>query len=167
MRASIRGVYLVVLLLVSSAPSAAAQAPARGAEGRQPGVRAERRFEAGMARLVQRRLQLTDGQIRQLAESNRRFARQRQELFQQERTVRRALRRELAAGDGAAQARVATLLDRLIDVQRERLELVAAEQRDLAGFMTSVQRAKYLELQEQLRRRVDGAVRGGGRRGEQ
>jgi len=165
MREGVRRAYLVLVLLAAGALPVVAQAPGRGGEGLPPGARAERRFEAGMARVVQRRLQLSAGQMRQLRESNRQFARQRQELFQRERTVRRALRRELAAGDGAAQARVATLLDQLIDVQRQRLALVAAEQRDLAGFMTPVQRAKYLELQEQLRRRVEGAVQGGGREG--
>lgn len=53
-----------------------------------------------------------------------------------------------------AKERVAAALDRLLQVQRSRLDIVAEEQRDLAAFMTPVQRARYAALQEQLRRRV-------------
>jgi hypothetical protein len=53
-------------------------------------------------------------------------------------------------------------------VQRRRLDLAAEEQRELATIMTPVQRARYLALQETVRRRTDEMRRrrgGGARRG--
>jgi hypothetical protein len=57
-------------------------------------------------------------------------------------------------------------------VQRRRLELATEEQRELAAIMTPVQRARYLALQETVRRRADemrrrrgGGAQRGGRRG--
>ncbi|HEY2898010.1 MAG TPA: hypothetical protein VGJ12_12805, partial [Gemmatimonadaceae bacterium] len=45
--------------------------------------------------------------------------------------------------------------DVLVDVQRQRIDLFAREQRDLARFLTPVQRAKYATLQEGLRKKVE------------
>jgi hypothetical protein len=78
--------------------------------------------------------------------------------------VRRDLREQLEAGDRADQKRVGELLDRLMTFQDQRFELVREEQRELAGYLTPVQRAKYLVMQEQLRRRVE-EMRGRGRGG--
>ena len=47
------------------------------------------------------------------------------------------------------------MLDQLVDVQRQRLEIFAREQRELAQFLTPVQRAKYATLQEGLRKKVE------------
>jgi len=55
----------------------------------------------------------------------------------------------------ADQDRVSRMLDQLVDVQRQRIDVFAREQRDLARFLTPVQRAKYATLQEGLRRRVE------------
>lgn len=167
----LRGLTMALALVAGLASAASGQetaAPSR--EDGTPRRPAERRFGEGVARVVQKRLQLTDAQLRRLGESNQQFARQRQGLVRRERQIRLGIRRELAAGDSAAQGRVATLLDEIIAVQRERLDLVAAEQRELAQFLTPVQRARYLELQEQVRRRVERAAherrgRGSGTRG--
>ena len=61
----------------------------------------------------------------------------------------------IAAGDRAVQDSVARMIDRAIALQRQRLDLVAQEQRELSSFLTPVQRARYLDLQERLRRRVE------------
>jgi Spy/CpxP family protein refolding chaperone len=72
------------------------------------------------------------------------------------------------SADAANQQKVAGLLDQLMRLQRQRLDLVEGEQRELAKFLTPVQRAKYLGLQNQLRQRMQelrdrvgpGAMRG-------
>ena len=80
-----------------------------------------------------------------------------------------ALRRELVDEATANQATVSAQVDRMLGIQRQRLELVEAEQKDLAKFLTPVQRAKFLALQNQMRERVEemrqrpGAGRGAGR----
>ena len=59
------------------------------------------------------------------------------------------------AGQSPDQARISALLDQMLDAQRQRLDLVRQEQNDLARFMTPLQRAGYLALQDQLRRRIE------------
>ena len=55
----------------------------------------------------------------------------------------------------ADQDKVSRMLDELVAVQRQRLDIFAREQRDLASFLTPVQRAKYATLQEGLRKKVE------------
>jgi Spy/CpxP family protein refolding chaperone len=149
--------WLVLFALAAPAGRLGAQegegAPPERGERR---VEAERRFRERLATVVQQRLGLTDPQMQKLAESNQRFMQQRQSLFKRERDLRMSIRREVTA-DVADSARLSGLIDQIIAVQRERLDLLAAEQHDLSRFLTPVQRAKYLEMQEQLRRRVERA----------
>jgi hypothetical protein len=99
----------------------------------------------------------------QLERTSRKYDERRRALAVDERAQRLTLRQELAAdakADAKAdQDRVARALDRLHQLQRERVDLQIAEQREFATFMTPVQRARYAALQEQLRRRVDSLRR--------
>jgi len=127
----------------------------------QPGARRDRamleqRFRERYEQVVRERLSLTDAQFTQLTEVNKRLDGKRRELFAEERTVRREMRQALQATDDQAnEARVAELMDRAIRVQRSRLDLLETEQRELSAFLTPTQRAKYMGMQEQLRRRAD------------
>lgn len=139
-----------------------------------PGDRAaaQDRIRERFLRLLRERVGLSDDQLRRLAPVSRSFEARRQTIFREERAARQVLRRELSA-QTADQARVAAQIDQLFALQRRRLDLAAEEQRELAAFMTPVQRARYLALQEHLRRRTeemrrrrgDGPPRGGPRRG--
>ena len=73
----------------------------------------------------------------------------------QEREERLALRREILVGADADQQRIATALDRVLELQRRRAQLQIDEQRALGTFMTPLQRARYAALQEQIRRRAE------------
>jgi hypothetical protein len=115
----------------------------------------EQRVRQRMAAVVQQRLGLNAEQMRRLGEVNRDMEAQRRLLQEQERDVRVGLRTEVMRGDSANQDRVARFVDQLIEVQRRRIELLSREQRALAAFMTPVQRAKYLAIQDQVRRRVE------------
>jgi hypothetical protein len=158
-----RIVSLLILSLVAVATQAGAQQPAPDSTPARRQV-LEQRVRQRMAAVVQQRLGLNADQMRRLAEVNRDMEAQRRVLHQQERDVRIGLRAEVMRGDSANQERVARFVDQLIDVQRRRIELVSREQRTLAGFMTPVQRAKYLAMQDQLRRRVE-EMRGRPKRG--
>jgi len=134
----------------------------------------ERRFRENFAAEVKKRLQLTDDQMTRLMAVNQRLDAQRRQLFQQERDARIGLRAELAnPEDRVNQARVAELLDTVLRVQRGRLELVEREQRELAAFLTPLQRARYQAFVDFLQRRMDDMDgrrdgrdgRGGGTRG--
>ncbi|MCC7000825.1 MAG: Spy/CpxP family protein refolding chaperone [Gemmatimonadaceae bacterium] len=112
------------------------------------------RVRLRIAQIVKSQLGLTDRQVRQLMLTNRRFEAQRVELFEQEREVRTALRDEIESRDTTRQVQVSELLDRMLKLQRDRLSLLEAEQKELATFLTPVQRARYFGLEEQIRRRV-------------
>jgi protein CpxP len=107
-----------------------------------------------MTEVLRTQVGLRDDQMARLAATNRRFERQRIALFAQEREVRMSLRQEIESGDTTRSAQVSALLDRMLALQRQRLELVEAEQRELATFMTPIQRARYFGIEEQIRRRV-------------
>ncbi len=131
----------------------------------------EQRLRQRTATVVQQQLGLTADQMRRLGEVNRDMEAERRVLNQQERDVRVSLRAEVMRGDSANQERVARYVDQLIDVQRRRIDLLSREQRALSSFMTPTQRARYLAIQDQVRRRMEdmrGRRRGGGpaRRGD-
>src|SRR5687768_1882296 len=124
----------------------------------------ERRFRERSAEIARRQLQLNDDQMSRLRAVNRQFETQRVALFAEERRARQALRTELTAA-APNQQRVAALLDQLIGVSRRRFDIQASEQRELAKFLTPVQRAKYFGLQNQLRQRMEQVQGRGGQRG--
>ncbi len=105
--------------------------------------------------VVQRTLGATDEQMRQLVDINRRYEGERRALNQRDREARQTIRAEVLRESDADQDKVSRMLDQLVDVQKERLDVFAREQRDLARFLTPVQRAKYATLQEGLRKKVD------------
>jgi hypothetical protein len=117
--------------------------------------RLEQQLRQGIWRIAKRRIALSDDQMTKLEQTAGRFDGRRRALNQDERAQRLALRAELVAGDSGSQDRVAAALDQLLQLQRRRLDMVGEEQRELATFMTPIQRAKYSALQEQLRRRVE------------
>lgn len=114
----------------------------------------EARVRQRMAEVVRRQLGLTNDQMRKLGETNGRFEVQRRDLLTRERDVRMDLRDEMESGDTTRQAQVARLLDQMLVVQRQRTDQLEAEQKELATFLTPIQRAKYFAMEEQIRRRV-------------
>lgn len=153
---------LVVLLCVTAKAGAQQQADSAAVRGNLE-QRVRQRIEA----LVQNRLALTDDQLQQLREVSGRYEPRRRTLVSQERQARLVLRTEMRRGQAGDQKRVADALDELLKVQRARVDLVDSEQRELAKFMQPTQRAGYLALQDQMRRRVEEVrrSRGGGGRG--
>jgi Spy/CpxP family protein refolding chaperone len=149
--------------VTSAAPRVGQQRPAAPAR-----AELERQFRERTAQVVRRRLQLNDDQMTRLESVNSRLDGQRSALVARERQTRQDLRAELTAGNGANQQKVASLLDQLMSLQRQRLDLVASEQRELSTFLTPVQRAQYFGLQNQMRKRMqelgDGGASGAGQR---
>ena len=137
--------FVVLALVASTSAFAAAQQPG-GAPGSQ--------FQARLAQIVQRQLGLTDAQMQQVIAVNKKYEQPRFLLVQQERDIRISIRDEVLRGDQADQARVSRLLDEMMKVQAKRLEILQNEQKDLAAFLTPVQRAKYLGIQEEVRKRL-------------
>jgi protein CpxP len=115
----------------------------------------EQQFQRMLYQMTRRRVGLTDAQMNQLVPINRRFDTQRRSLQRQERETRVALRDAMRDSTKADQAMITGYLDKLVQLQHQRADLIEQEQKDLAQFMTPLQRARYTALQEQVRRRVD------------
>jgi hypothetical protein len=148
-----RSVRLATVALVVGAAVARAQpvtSPLTNAN--RPAL--EQQFRERAAKVAKDRIGLTDGQMQQLEQSNARFAPRLNQLAAQERDTRQQLRLEMTAGGQANQQHVNELLDTSLRLQKQRIALVEEEQRDLARFMTPVQRARYIALQQQFRRRA-------------
>jgi capsule polysaccharide export protein KpsE/RkpR len=114
----------------------------------------DQQFRERVNKLTQDRIGLTDAQMAQLKQSNARFAPQLSQVAAQERETRRQLRQEMTSGGQPNQQHVSDLLDASLRLQKQRISIVEAEQKELARFMTPVQRARYIALQQQFRRRT-------------
>ena len=155
---------LIAVLLACVASVADAQRPLAERGGAAPRrAQMEQQFRRNLSRIAKRQIGLTDEQMTRLQQTSRRFDERRRALAMEERVLRATLRRELlaetktegAAAGAADQAVVGKALDRVHQVQRERVDLQIEEQRAFASFMTPVQRARYAALQEHVRRRVE------------
>ena len=136
----------------------------QGGTGRMNRQQLEQRFRMRLATLLKTQLGLSDEGMRQLSEVNQRFDVQRRELNRRDMMTRRSQRDEVVKGDSGDAAMVERLIAEQLKIERERIDLVEAEQRELAKFLTPMQRARYLGVQEQLRREMD-QLRGRGREG--
>jgi Spy/CpxP family protein refolding chaperone len=146
---------LVLALAILLAPSAVeAQRGPGGPDGPRR-EQMEQQLRRNLWQLAKQRIGFTDAQMSKLEQTSIRFDARRRALMTEERAVRQTLRKELVADAKADQASVARALDRLHQLQRQRVDLLIEEQREFATFMTPVQRAKYAALQEQVRRRVE------------
>ena len=155
---------MMAVLAVSPLSTAAAQrgGERQGGAGRMNRQQLEQNFRARLANLLKTQLALTDDQMRQLSDVNQRFDRQRRDMLRREMMTRQALRGEVMKQDSADAGRIEQLLTEQFKIERERIDLTEAEQRELGKFLTPVQRAKYLGVQEQIRREMD-QLRGRGR----
>ena len=110
-------------------------------------------------RVTKQQLAFSDEQMLRLERTTQRYDQQRRTLAQQEKSQRVVLRTEMLADSAANQATIATALEQLHAVQVRRLELQEEEQKELAAFMTPLQRARFTVLQEQVRRRLQELAR--------
>jgi Spy/CpxP family protein refolding chaperone len=159
-----RALVAGVVALASVAATAGAQPVKQGAASTtRPAL--EQQFRERLAKLAQTRIGLTDAQMSQLEQSTARYAPQLNQLAMQERETRQQLRVELTSPQ-PNQQHVSSLLDNSLSLQKQRLALVESQQKDLARFMTPVQRARYIALQQQFRRRSQElSGKPGGQRG--
>jgi hypothetical protein len=128
--------------------------------GGPPRAQMEQQLRRRLWQIAKQRVGFTDSQMTQLERTSRTYDERRRALALEERAQRATLRQQLLLPDSNVnQDQVAKGLDRLHQLQRERIDLQIAEQREFATFMTPVQRARYAALQEQLRRRVDSLRR--------
>ena len=136
--------------------------PQRGAARGQPANRAglELQLRQKLNRRVRVELGLDADQMTKLAEVNRRFAPQHRALDQRENQTRKALRQALLEAPSSDQEqRVGDLHEQIMQMQQQRLDLAAAQQKALSGFLTNVQRVRFQALQENFRHQLQDGLR--------
>jgi hypothetical protein len=111
---------------------------------------------------VQQELRLTPDQGTKLRATQERFGTRRRALVQQQMERRRALDDQMQPGLAANPDSVRKLMD---GIQAGRAEVLRVEQdqdREMSGYLTPVQRARYQQMREQFIQRV-GEMRREGR----
>ena len=111
-------------------------------------------------------LSLSDDQFSKLQATNKKFEERRHLLVEQERDARMAMRDLMISGDTTNGAKVSASLDKALQIQRQRFDILEQEQKEMAGYLSPMQRAKFLGMQEQMFRRVEAMrAQAAGRRG--
>jgi Spy/CpxP family protein refolding chaperone len=139
------------VILALGATEALAQRPG----GSPPRGELEAELRRGFARVVRQRVGLSDAQMQKLAPITQKHATARARIQLDERQARMELGRILRDTGSADTAKVESLLARLMDAQKRRVQLMEQEDKELATIMSPVQRARFLGLQEQLRRQME------------
>ena len=151
-----RALMLAIGALVVVAAAGGTQEPQRQAVVGDSATRAqlEAAIRRNFARVVRNRVGLTDAQMAKLGPISQKYEQQRRQLQTEERDTRVALRQKIRT-ESTDSSEVSRLLRTLVELQQRRSHLLAAEQIELATIMTPLQRAKYMAMQEQIRRRLE------------
>ena len=153
---------LVWILVLAVTPALAAQLPrdsgvappADEGEARQLRERVQQRWTEH----VRSTLGLNAGQAGKLDATERRFEERRQPIRARQRDINQALRAELASGT-PDQDRVKQLMSERQQNQVRWQEISRDEDREMQGYLTPVQRARYQEERRRLQERVAELVR--------
>jgi hypothetical protein len=144
-----------------AAASGAQRPTGRGMNPRQgaPDQRRELEDEVrrNFARAVRERVGLNDEQMAKLGPLTRKYEDQRRATQVDERDARSKLQALVLVGTDADSTRIKGFVAQLMEVRRRRLTIDEAEQKELATIMSPMQQAKFLGLQEQVRRRLEQA----------
>ena len=170
-------IRLLVALLLLAPVTAIDGQPGVNRGGQMPGTQSRRppdqRLQAFVDSMVRVRVAPTDEQFARMRDVATRHERERREIRMSDGRARVELRNLLGAPTPNEQ-RIAEMLEQISKMERQRLDLMQREQRELAKFLSPSQRARYLALQDELRRNMQEMQRnrlgldkpdGDGRRG--
>jgi Spy/CpxP family protein refolding chaperone len=135
------------------------QMPGRGGQPGRPDARRDLEDEVrrNFARAVRERVGLSDDQMVKLGPITRKFEDQRRQVQGDERDARMKLMGLVMVNAEGDSVRIKQHIAELYEVRRRRMQIDEAEQKDLAAIMTPLQLAKFLALQENVRRRLEQA----------
>jgi hypothetical protein len=155
----------LLVLTVLFAPQSMAQVP-QPVDTAEAG-RLRRDIEERFAQHVQQQLRLTPDQTAKLRASQERFGTRRRALMRQQMERRRALQDQMQPGVAANADSVRKLMDGFQAGRAEILKIDQDEDREMSGYLTPVQRARYQEMRGRLHQRVNEMreQRRGGRMG--
>src|SRR5437667_8219219 len=144
---------LFVMLLALALPALEAQTPSDtggDAEAEQLRQQIRQRWNAR----VRQDLNLSDDQAAKLQGTEQKFTQQRVDLAQRQRAINEGLRGQLRPGVAANSDSVRKLMDARDRNRAALAEIDRNENREVAGYLTPVQHARYQMMREQLRRRI-------------
>jgi Spy/CpxP family protein refolding chaperone len=136
---------LGLLLLLAAAPALAAQVPADSGRGAHRQAARETRMREALG--------LTDDQAAKLKATDQRFREQRRGIMTREGEITGALRAQLRPGVAASADSVRKLLDAREQNGAALAQLRRDEDRELAGYLSPVQRAQLQLMRERWRGR--------------
>lgn len=148
--------YLVLTLAVVLAPGLAAQqrdtVAQRGDSAEAGRLRAQ--IEDRFRGRVQEELKLTPDQVTKLRATQERFSDQRRTVMQQQIERRRALDDQMQPGIAANSDSVRKLMDGIQTGRAQMLRIEQDQDREMAGYLSPVQRARYQQMRERFMQRV-------------
>ena len=141
-------------LAVILAPSLAAQQPGTPPRDTAEAGRLRAEIEQRFSQRVTEELKLSPDQATKLKASQERFGTRRRTVMQQQMERRRALDDQMQPGVAANSDSVRKLMD---GIQSGRAEMFKSEQdedREMSGYLSPVQRARYQQMREHFMQRV-------------
>src|SRR3989449_3492729 len=145
--------FVMLLTLARALPTLEAQTPSDTsgeAEAEQLRQQIRQRWNAR----VRQDLNLSDDQAAKLQGTEQKFTQQRVDLAQRQRAINDALRGQLQPGVAANSDSVRKLMDARDRNRAALAEIDRNENREVSGYLTPVQQARYQMMREQLRRRI-------------
>ena len=145
--------FFWVLLLATAAPALPAQNPpdtSDEAEAQQLRQQIRERW----SQRVRQDLSLSDEQAAKLQATEQKFMQQRIDLAQRQRDINEALRGQLQPGVAANPDSVRRLMDGRDRNRAALAQVERDEDKEVGGYLTPVQHARYQMMREQLRRRI-------------
>lgn len=136
------------------APALAAQGDTGVARDSAVRERLQQEIERRFGAAVQRQLDLTNDQADKLRATEERFRPRRRAVMREELLLRLALRDQMRPGVAADPDSVRRLMDAMQANRSDRLKLEQEHDREIAGYLTPVQRARYQMLRERLMQRL-------------
>src|SRR5437867_2725993 len=141
--------YMLLSLVVLLAPSLSAQQRDTVEAGR---LRAQ--IESTITRRVQEDLNLSQDQATKLRATQERFGTRRRDVMQQQLARRRALENQMQPGIAANSDSVRKLMDGMQSGRAEMLKIEQDQDREMAAYLTPVQRARYQQMRERFMQRI-------------
>jgi len=157
---------LVLALTLLVAPVVAAQQDSTGAPDSAERGRLQQRIEAEFARVVKEQLNLSNDQSTKLRATEERFRVRRREILGRQLALRLALSRQMCPGCVANPDSVRGLMNGIEANRWELFRLQQDQDREMEGYLTPVQHARYQMLRERFFRRLVEVRREGLRSGD-
>lgn len=146
-----KGIAWVLLLVMT--PAMAAQQPGESGSGLQA-ERLRQMIRQRWSVQVRRQLNLTDDQAAKLRATEDRFFERRRDFQQRQRAVLEGLRGQLQPGMAADPDSVRKLMDAREQNRAAVAQLDREEDRELAGYLSPVQHARYQLMRQRLQERI-------------